>query len=382
LIDLTKLDTCGLNESGDTTLGKTTSQQIGVSAWSSPKQADRGLFKSMRTTENAAEGLAQASSGTILALDEIAHADGRVIARLVYSLAGDVGKARMRSDSSLRRSYTWSTFALLSGEKSLEQKIRNDGGQWTGGMAVRFPDVDVTGVNPSVSSETIDSLHQIFTNYGHAGPAFVRELIANGLHREPDRLRERITKMARVIAGSGAKSPNIRAAMPFAILAIGGSLAQQFGILPSEADIEGSINWAWGRFCSSSDALAIDPEQQALVRIRQYVAERWDVTIKSTDFTASVNNREAAAWYDKDTVYLPTNRVTEAAGDVLKEQRVAAVLHQGGYLSRRGGPKRIAIRWVPKIGRIDCYALKRSEFGRADAGTDPTQRLRVVDRDD
>jgi hypothetical protein len=43
LVDLTKSDTCGLNLSGGTSLGKTTGQQITVSAWSSPMQSDGGL---------------------------------------------------------------------------------------------------------------------------------------------------------------------------------------------------------------------------------------------------------------------------------------------------------------------------------------------------
>jgi hypothetical protein len=200
LIDLMKFDTCGLNQSGDTSIGKTSGQQTAVSAWSSPKQSDGGLLKTMRATENAVEALARDSSGTILALDELAHTDGRVIGRLLYSLAGDVGKSRMRPDGSLRRPHTWSTIALLSGEKSLEQKIRDDGGQWTGGMAARFPDVDVTGVNSRVASETIDALKQIFRHYGHAGPAFVRVLVANGLHLEPDLLKERILAVARTLA--------------------------------------------------------------------------------------------------------------------------------------------------------------------------------------
>jgi hypothetical protein len=94
-----------------------------------------------------------------------------------------------------------------------------------------------------------------------------------------------------------------------------------------------------------------------------------------------INNREAVGWYDDDTVYLPTNRVAEATGGILKEQRIAAVLDQGGHLSRRGDTTRIAIRWIPKIGRIDCYALRRSEFGRTDKDTDPDQ-LHVVAGDD
>ena len=381
LVDLTRCETCGLNYSGNTSLGKTTGQQIAVSAWSSPKQSDGGLLKSMRSTENAVEVLARDSSGTILALDEMAHADGKVIDRMIYSLAGDVGKARLRPDSALRRSYTWSTFALVSGEKSLEQKIRDDGGQWTGGMAVRFPDVDVTGVNPSVAPDTINAVKQILVHYGHAGPAFVRALVANGLHREPDLLNERVKAMARTLAGAGADSAKVRAATPFAFLAISSALAQQFGILPIEADVGGAIRWAWARFSGFADALALDPDRQALINIRQYVAERFDVTIKNVNAGSGTNNREAVAWYDDDAVYLPTNKIAEAAGGALKEQRIAAVLDKGGYLSRRGDKSRVAVRWVPKIGRVACYALRRSEFGRTDRSIDPDQ-LRVVASDE
>jgi hypothetical protein len=371
LIDLIKLDTCGLHFSGETSLGKTTGQQIAVSSWSSPKQSDGGLLKSMRATENAFEPLARDSSGTILPLDEMAHADGKIIGRILYSLAGDVGKSRMRPDGSLRRPHTWSSFALLSGEKRLEQKIRDDGGQWTGGMAVRIPDVDVTGVNPRVSPETIDALKQIFLHYGHAGPAFVRALVANDFHREPDLLNERVSAMACTLAGALATSAKVRSAIPFAVVAIAGNLAQEFGILPGEADVAGAIRWAWERFCSSSDALAIDPARQAVVNIRQYVAERWDVTIKAVKPGTVTNNREAVGWYDDCTVYLPTNTIAEAAGGTLKEQRIAAALDQGGHLSRRGGRTRIAIRFVPNIGHVDCYALRRREFGRSDKETDP-----------
>lgn len=373
LIDVTKSETCGLNLSGGTSLGKTTGQQITVSAWSSPRQSDGGLLKSMRTTENAIEPLARDSSGTNLVLDELAHADGKMLGRVIYSLAGDVGKSRMRTDSSLRRSHAWSTFVLLSGEKSLEQKIRDDGGQWTGGMAVRFPDVDVTGVNSRVAPETIDAVKQMFVHYGHAGPAFVRALVASGLHREPDLLKERINATARTLAGDGADSAKIRAAIPFAFLAVGGVLAQELGILPIEADVMRATWWAWERFCDSSDALSLNPDRQAVMNLRQHIAECWDVTIKNLEEDTRINNREALGWYDKDTVYLPTNRITQAAGGVLKEQRIAAVLDEGGYLSRRGGPSRIAIRYLPGIGHVDCYALQRSEFGRS--GKNP---LRVV----
>jgi hypothetical protein len=378
IVDLIELNTCGMNVSGETSLGKTTGQQLAVSAWSSPKGSDRGLLKSMRTTENAVEALARDASGTILALDEMAHSDGKIIGRMLYSLAGDQGKARMRADSSLRRPHIWSTFALLSGEKSLEQKIREDGGQWTGGMAVRFPNIDVSGVNPCVPPETISAIDQISNHYGHAGPAFVTKLVASGLHRGPDLLKERVLAMARTLAGGGADSAKIRAATPFAVLAIAGSLAQELGTFPTEADITGAIRWAWERFCESKDALALNPDRQAITNIQQYIAERWDVTIKNVAAVTGVNNREAVAWYDLDTVYLPTNRAAEAAGYVLEGQRIGAVLEKGGHLSRRLNSRRIAIRYVPKIGYVDCYALRRSQFGRSEKETNRTQLHEVM----
>ena len=113
------------------------------------------------------------------------------------ALPGNVGKGRMRADATMRRSYSWSTFAILSGETSLEEKVRGDGGHWTGGMAVRFADVDLTGVNRAVAVDQLDRLRRISEHYGHAGPAFVRGLFESGLQHEAPALKGKILKAAR-----------------------------------------------------------------------------------------------------------------------------------------------------------------------------------------
>jgi Domain of unknown function (DUF927)/Toprim domain len=366
IINLTALDTCGVNDSGRTSVGKTTGQRLAVSAWSSPKLSDKGLLRSWRATDNSIEVHARDSTGTVLALDESALQDGITIGRCLYLLAGNVGKARMRTDSSLRDPYTWSTFVMLSSEIPLEQKVRGDGGHWTSGMAARFADIDVGDVNRHVPRETITSIEEIHRHYGHAGPQFVRKLIENGLHQDPDNLRERILAMAGKLAGANADGAKIRAAIPFAVLSIAGALAQEFGLLSPEANVADAVKWAWDRFCQSSDALALDPEEQAIANIRQYNNERWGVTIKPAGLEGSMNNREAVGWCDENTVYLPTRRLAEAAGNVLGERQIASLLARRDLLSRRTDKKRIAIRNIPKVRRVDCYALKRSEFGRSD----------------
>ena len=66
---------------------------------------------------------------------------------MIYTIAGGTGKRRMNADATIRDGYAWSTFAVLSGECSLEEKVRSDGGAWLAGMAVRIVDVDVSEVN-------------------------------------------------------------------------------------------------------------------------------------------------------------------------------------------------------------------------------------------
>ena len=147
-------------------------------------------------------------------------------------------------------------------------------------MAVRVVDIDVTDVDRSVSTDILRRIDGINQNYGHAGPAFVRGLIDHGLHLQPQALRDRINAVAREFAGEEADSGHVRAAMPFAFLLIAGQLAKRFGLIPERAGISEAVSWAWDRFEKSSDALALDPEEQALANLRRYIAERWEATSK------------------------------------------------------------------------------------------------------
>ena len=148
-----------------------------------------------------------------------------------------------------------------------------------------------------------------------------------------------------------------------------GELARSFELLPADCHVLEAVRWAWERFIGSSDAAALSPDEQVLNQLRTWIAERWDVTIKSVEaswekFEAKrLNNRESVAWYDDDAVYLPTRRVREATAGVLKEQHVARLLSSRDLLARRE-KERLTVRYVPKIGHVQCYALRRSEFGR------------------
>ena len=364
IVSLTGLDTCGVNLSGMSSGGKSTAQRLAASAWSTPDIRKPGLCQSARATDNAIEALAYRATGTVLSLDELAHVHGKEAGRMIYTIAGGVGKRRMNAEAAIRESYTWSTFAILSGECSLAEKVTRDGGEWSAGMAVRILDVDVTGINRTVAAATLERIDGIDRHFGHAGPAFVEAMIKAGIHRQPTALRERVLRAARQLAGDTADSATIRAATPLAIIYVAGELAKSFGIVPDWTHIGHAITWAWESFKRSADSIALSPDEQAIGNLREYAARRWGVTIKPLDIEGGVNNREAEGWYDEEAVYLPASTIHAATGHVLKERQVGILLEGRNMLARRDGD-RYTVRWVPSIGMVRAYALKRSEFGRA-----------------
>jgi hypothetical protein len=368
LISLVGLDTCGVNLSGMTSGGKTTAQRLAVSTWSRAglEQSD-SLLQSARATANGVELMASRSNGTVLAIDELGHVHGKELGKIIYSLASGVGKTRMTADAQMRQSHTWSTFVILSAEKGLEEKVRGDGGEWTGGMAVRITDIDITGINRAVDQAVLERIQAIDRHYGHAGPTFVSALIAGGHHLQAQDIRDGINRTASSIAGPKADGQLIRAAIPFAVLSVAGNLARKFGLLPEALDVAHAVEWAWDKFTNSSDAEALAPEELAVANLQVWIAERWNSSIYPTVPTdgARAPLKDACGWYDNEAVYIPAQRLIEAAGGSLKEAEIARALSRQGLITRTKGGRHLSIAYVPKIGPLKAYALSRSEFGHS-----------------
>ena len=107
--------------------------------------------------------------------------------------------------------------------------------------------------------------------------------------------------------------------------------------------------WAWEHFRNSSDSEVLSPEAHAVAKLRQFIAERWDTTIK--DVADPSGYREAIGWYDGDTIYLPKDRIREATGGVLKETHIGALLHRQKLLTKQESD-RFTYPYVPKIGKV------------------------------
>jgi putative DNA primase/helicase len=357
---LCQLETSGIHFSGMTSRGKTIALKLATSAWSNPL-IGHGLLSLWRSTDNAFEASAAASNGTILALDELKLAHGKLVATTLFQLTSGTSKSRSNLEQTLRKRLQWITFVLSSGEQSLKEKVTSDGGKWIPGMSVRFSDVDVTEINSQVEKAVIDKIMLgIQKNYGVAGPAFCETLIAKGIHKDPDKLRHQIHEAANDLAGLNSDGSLLRAAMPFAVIQKAGQLAQSFGVLPNY-DLVSAIQWAWNGYLTSSDAASLDPDQNCVDSLQNWIARNWDVSLKHF-FGPHPNFREADGWYDDECIYILADRIVDAAGIGLKKAEIARILDRNGLLKRKD-PDRKTFRRVPGMAHVTVYALDRSKMG-------------------
>ena len=257
--------------------------------------------------------------------------------------------------------------------------MRSDGGDWVAGMVVRSVDIDVTGVNREVDAATLSTINGIDHHYGHAGLLFCA-----ALHRKWFAPTARRAPRAEPKNGEGDRRRQCRQGHNPCGTATSADLSRgQTGKKlwpdPVETAVEHAVWWAWDRFSQSSDAVAaLDPEAQVIARLITWIAQRWDVTVKSTTPEDSRNNREPLACYDDTAIYIPKETLREAAGGNLRESQVAPILHRRGLIARRTEGDCLYVRFVPKVGKVQAYALSRAQFARSKDAVDPESPLSVV----
>jgi len=361
IAELCKLGTCGVHFSGMTSRGKTIALKIAASAWSNP-ETGQGLLSLWRSTDNAFEATASASNGTVMALDEVKLADGKMVASTLFQLTSGTSKSRSNLKQTLQDRLTWTTFVLSSGEQSLKEKVLSDKGKWLPGMSVRFTDIDVTEINSHVDKSIIDKiLAGIQGNFGCAGPAFVEALIKSGVHENPDELRHRIQETSnRLIGSSNSEGSLQRAALPLSLIQVAGEMAQEFGVLP-KYDLAAAIHWAWDRYLKSSDAASLDPDQNCIDALRDWIARNWEVSLKNLELPSS-GFRQADGWFNYDCVYILADQIVDAVGIGLKRAEIARILDRNGILTLTDSDRK-TYRRVPGMPGVTVFALDRAQMG-------------------
>jgi putative DNA primase/helicase len=289
--------------------GKTTLLRLAASAWG--RGSSNGYVRGWRATANGLEGAAASANDTVLILDEVGVLEAREASASLYELANGLGKSRMNRDTSLRKTKTWDVFVLSSGEIAMAAKVAEHGGKKPrAGQEVRMVDVSAdrgkgfgafshAGTYADAGKLADAMKRAATTNYGTAGPEFVRRIVRFGFGKAGDVTRRRIAEFADANVPKGADGQVGRVANRLGLMAAAGELATELGVTPWRRGLAtASAAWAFRKWMAERGGAEAAETRQAVAQVRlfieQYGDSRFDPLGESEARPA--NNR--AGWRD------------------------------------------------------------------------------------
>ena len=365
LLKRTNTEGGGLHFVGDSSTGKTTMLEAACSVWGGPKYR-----RSWRATANGMEGAAALYNDCLLALDEISECDPREVGAIVYMLGNGRGKQRASRTGAARSVMHWQSFIVSTGERTIGTAMAEGGHRTKAGQSVRLLDVpaarrfgcfdDLCGV-PTGTALSDAIKRSAATHYGRAGRAFLDRLAHDA--RDMAAMLE-LFKDLPAFNPEDAEGQDKRAASRFALLALAGELATEYGITgwPEGAAAEAAAQSfaAWRSMRGKGN----DERRQILDRLAGFIERHGDSRF-SDWFKDDAAIRDRAGWWKDDDggrIYLfNCDGLREAlrgfdfrrALDVLE---AAGVIPKAGADGERARPMRIGGR-VAKLYPVSADRL-------------------------
>ena len=298
----------GIHFIGDSSTGKTTIIEAACSVWGSS-----GFRRSWRTTGNGLEGAAALFNDCLLALDEISECDPHQVGEVVYMLGNGRGKQRASRTGSARSVMRWRCSVLSTGERSIATTMTEGGHRIKAGQSVRL--LDVPAQRTYGAWDTLHHLdsgtafsdalkRQSATHYGHAGQAFLEKLTRD--HESSFSEALDAIKAKPEFQAIGDEGQVQRAAARFAVLALAGELATEYGVtgwVEGEAIRAGGVGFAAWKLLRGAGRGNAEREQ-IIERITSFIERHGDSRFSDADNddekrAAMVRDR-AGWWGDED----------------------------------------------------------------------------------
>lgn len=345
----------GVHFVGDSSTGKTTAIEAACATWGGP-----GFRRSWRATANGIEGAAAMFNDCLLALDEISECDPREVGAIVYALGNGRGKQRASRSGAARTVTRWRCAVLSSGERTIGTTMAEGGHRAKAGQSVRLLDVpaarrfgawDTLHGFPNGPALSDAIKRTAATHYGHAGRAYLERLT-----RDPRDFAEWLERIKSLPAFSadGGEGQDKRAAARFALLALAGELATEYGITgwPEGEAINAAAEAfkAWRAMRGTGN----DERRQIIDRVADFIERHGDsrfsdVVVNGGD---AMRMNRAGWWRDEagGRVYLFTAVGMKEALAGFDFKRALDTLQAAGVLppssGERSKPERIGGRTV------------------------------------
>ena len=379
IIDLCGLPTSFVAYSGESGQGKTTAQELQVSAWGCTT-AKKGLLGTFDTTPKANANLMERASGMGLAMDEYKLTDGVILQHFIFSGATGAGRDRLNRNSELMGVSSWSLLVTLSGEVSLADKIGGAGDEVAGGLSARAIDLDVGG-EPQLPAETLARICGVRDNFGYAGPAFVQALFTQGHVADPVSLKNKVEAKALALVGNDASSTHLRAARIVGVLWMAGEVAAKASLIPDNFDLEALARRIWCRAQEAETAAGSTNDRAVETLYRHLFAGRggdvhedhlgdhraakaWRI-----DPGNAATGKLTAAACGGAVYVVPVANIVSLSGHALGHKAVVRALADAGalVLQRRGAREERVWDFVPGLSRMRAIIIKASAIEDAPA---------------
>jgi hypothetical protein len=367
-----------LNFGWRTTQLKSFALQAMGSVWGDIRPTE-GIITTFSATSNMTEQYAIQRSGCGLGVDESQLADDPAeIGRLAYRLATGVEKGRMTA----KASRYWRLACALTSEVPLMQLIRAGGREPPPGLMSRV--VEAPGPTERVSDPPIEALRVIadpkhIAHHGHAGPAFVRAMLAEGFTREKIAtvIKERVDK---ILGGRGDNEQARRAVRAIAFICLAAEIAKRAKLIPETFDIEAFCVALW-----DGAKGAADTSRGVVTRVVGYLAKAFyanSVQIYDDKRRVALGDGRTGAFcflsFGPDRVpafVLPATSFKAYIGKGETESDAAKILDSEGVLYREQDDRLHWRKGRAGVGEVISYAVYASAVLGDDAADIIRQHL-------
>ena len=364
----------GLHFKGASSTGKSTALHVAGSVWGGGDA--NGYVRSWRATANGLEGVALGHSDTLLCLDELSQLAAKEAGEAAYMLANGSGKSRSSRDGSARKAAKWRVLFLSSGEIGLADKVAEDGRgrKLAAGQQVRIVDIAADAGAGMGMFETLHGFesaeifarhlrHATAQNYGVAARQYLGAIVP-----VIEDLRRQIAPIMKAFSQQfvpvGADGQIERVAQRFALVAVGGELAQQHGILPWQP---GEAIAAAGRcftdWIKLRGGITSGEERDGIEQVRAFLLANgmarfvpsWEEDSDRRNPVRDVAGYRRHVGDGWDFYVTPSAWKEICAG--LDPRRTASMMHRKGYLGDADGSNLAKVTRIPGMGQQRVYQV-------------------------
>ena len=363
----------GLHFKGASSTGKSTALHVAGSVWGGGDA--NGYVRSWRATANGLEGVALGHSDTLLCLDELSQLAAKDAGEAAYMLANGAGKSRSSRDGSARKAAKWRVLFLSSGEIGLADKVAEDGRgkRLAAGQQIRIVDIAADAgagmgmfenLHGFASAEALARHLRAATQqyYGAAARQYLGAIVP-----AIDDLRKQIGPIMKAFCEqyvpAGADGQIERVAQRFALVAVGGELAQQHGILPWPAgEAIAAAGKCFNDWLAARGGLDAAEVSDGMEQVRSFLLANGMarfIPAWEDERDARIHPRDVAGYRQKVgdgwDYFVTTTAWKEEVCRGLNSRRLAATMAQRGYMDAPDATRRAKPVRVPGHGQLRLY---------------------------